>query len=798
MSTILHTLTQLVSTELTDGQLLGRYVTTRDAAAFEILVRRHGPMVLGVCRRLLRDLHDAEDAFQATFLVLVRKATTITPREAVGSWLYGVAYRTAQKVRVAAARRRSKEVQVAQVPEPTTALEGLWHDVLPLLDHELALLPEKYRLPIVLCDLEGKTRKEAARQLGWPEGTVAGHLASARKMLAKRLARHGVPLSAGVLAAVLSESGTQAALPLTLVLATVRKATGGVMQAGISSVAEGVVRTMFLSNLKLPVIVLVAITAIAAGAALVIGGPQQADKPGGVPGTPAAPGVAQKGVTPPALEQSSPLAKSEALKLVKGSDPGKGSHEGQPDVAEETAWGEAVDGLQAGVAVNKHDFCWGETATFTVKVRNVSDATITASYVSGVPDRTTPGVTSAANAQPRVLMPAQPGMYRPTVSRSLKPGEVFELGTARLRVQAAFGNDPAPVPRLAATPGKYQVAYSGLAFAGTAGPDKVWVATGKVEIEILGATKAAEKAEAVSWGEADEDGLQAGLAYPHNGNHAYHLGEQVTFVVWLRNVSGQKAAVSFWSRPEDDAGPMVVGQDRKPRQAYPTVKSTIGQVIAPPVWHYSPQVVERILQPGEVMELGRPTLWLVAENPSKKVAHPTLVAAPGSFRVHYAGLAGEMEFATGMGLLDTGSVDLEVKAGGKAAEESDPRPSDLSGNWQAVSLEHDGRQKFTKEAARKVTASFHDCRYHMTPLPWGPKDSFDGTYQIDGDAEEPKSFSLYPAEGILKGQPFRGIYRVEGDTLTLCFSWPPLDRPTEFRSRPNSTIVLAVFKRAKP
>jgi uncharacterized protein (TIGR03067 family) len=159
-----------------------------------------------------------------------------------------------------------------------------------------------------------------------------------------------------------------------------------------------------------------------------------------------------------------------------------------------------------------------------------------------------------------------------------------------------------------------------------------------------------------------------------------------------------------------------------------------------------------------------------------------------------------MEFATGMGLLTTGVVDLEVteKTAEKAAEEADPRPSDLSGNWQAVSFEQDGRQKFSEEEVRKATASFRDCRYHITPLDWGPEGSFDGTYQIDGDTDEPKSFSLYPASGPLKGQAFRGIYRVEGDKLTLCFSWPPIDRPTEFRSRPNSTIVLAVFKRAKP
>ncbi len=775
MSTVRHALAQLAGTEPTDGQLLGRYVATRDAASFETLVRRHGPMVLGVCRRLLPDRNDAEDAFQATFLVLVRKATTITPRDAVGSWLYGVAYRAAQKVRVAAARRRSREVPMAQLPEPTTVAEGLWHDVLPLLDHELALLPAKYRLPIVLCDLEGKTRKEAARQLGWPEGTVAGRLASARQLLAKRLARHGLPLSTGMLAAVLAENGTQAAVPLTLVIATVRAATGGVLRAGSAAVVGGIVRAMFLSSLKLPVLVLVAFTAVAAGAALVVGRPQPDETLGEIPRTPEA--LVIHGGPPAAKPTPGP--------------------EQKPDGVEETAWGEAVDGLQAGVTANHHVVRTGETATFTVKLRNVSAAAVTASYVAGVPERTKPGVTSAADANPRVHMPPEPRVYQPTLSRSLKPGEVVELGTARLHVQAASATGGGEVPTLTATPGKYQVAYPAIAFAGTASPERVWVATGKVEIEVRDTARPAETAAAVSWGEA-VDGLQAGLGYPEHGQRAYRLGEPATFVVWLRNVSGRKATASFWSPPEDHAGLIVVGKDRKPQQAFPEVIGKDGKparILPPPVWHYAPHVVERVLQPGEVMELGRPTLWLVGENSTRRVNRPTLVAAPGVYRVHYSGLAGGLEFATGAGLLTTGSVDLDVSA--KMAEEPDPHPSDLSGTWQAVSLEQDGRQRLSEAEVRKVTASFRNCRYHFTPLPGMPEGSLDGAYEIDG-AMDPKAFSLYPANGLLKGRAFRGIYRVEGDQLTLCFSWPPLDRPTEFRSRPNSAIVLAVFRRTRP
>jgi RNA polymerase sigma factor (sigma-70 family) len=141
---------------LSDAQLLQRYVARRDEAAFESLVRRHGPMVLGVCRRVLGHLQDAEDAFQATFLVLVKKAASVRPPGRVGHWLYGVACRAAQKARVASVRRRAREArvrQVPEVPEPATVAEGLWQDVLPLLDRELGRLPQKYRLPLVLCDL---------------------------------------------------------------------------------------------------------------------------------------------------------------------------------------------------------------------------------------------------------------------------------------------------------------------------------------------------------------------------------------------------------------------------------------------------------------------------------------------------------------------------------------------------------------------------------------------------------------------------------------------------------------------
>ena len=264
---------------LTDGQLLGCFLEQRDEVAFAGIVRRHGPMVWGVCRRILPTLHDAEDAFQATFLVLVRKAATIVPREKVANWLYGVARQTALKARATTAKLRTRERQVTEMPEPEAVRQDLWHDLLPVLDQELSQMPDKYRVPIVLCDLEGKTRKEAARQMGWPEGTMAGRLARARALLAKRLARHGVVLSGESLAALLAVNAASAGVPATVASSTIKAATlvaagptaaAGVISAQVAALTDGVVKAMLLTKLKITAaIVLCALAVTAVGAGLI-------------------------------------------------------------------------------------------------------------------------------------------------------------------------------------------------------------------------------------------------------------------------------------------------------------------------------------------------------------------------------------------------------------------------------------------------------------------------------------------------------------------------------------------------
>jgi RNA polymerase sigma factor (sigma-70 family) len=211
-----------------EGRLLERFLADRDEAAFAALLRRHGPMVLGVCRRILGNAHDAEDAFQATFLILVSKGATVRPRGMVGNWLYDVAYRTALGARRAADRRRVKEARVMPRCEPA----GAWDELREVLDQELVRLADKYRSPLVLCDLEGKTRKEAARQLGWPGGTVASRLATARRLLAKRLGRHGLPLSGAALTAALAPGAASAAVPAALQVLTSEAASLLVVEGG--------------------------------------------------------------------------------------------------------------------------------------------------------------------------------------------------------------------------------------------------------------------------------------------------------------------------------------------------------------------------------------------------------------------------------------------------------------------------------------------------------------------------------------------------------------------------------------
>jgi len=258
---------------LTDAQLLERFAVGRDEPAFAALMVRHGPMVLGVCRRLLHDADQAEDAFQAAFLVLARKAGSIQRQPLLSAWLYGVAYKVAARLRGRTWKRRARETSGVDLASVAATIDPDPSDLPPLLHQEVQRLPDKYRNPIVLCYLEGKTHEEAALLLHWPLGTVKGRLARARDLLRSQLTRRGVTASEGMMATALAAKSATA--PAKLMDATIRAATrfaageggaGKLASARAIALSQGVLRTMILTKLKIVGALVLTATIVGGGA----------------------------------------------------------------------------------------------------------------------------------------------------------------------------------------------------------------------------------------------------------------------------------------------------------------------------------------------------------------------------------------------------------------------------------------------------------------------------------------------------------------------------------------------------
>ncbi len=371
-----------------DGELLARFVDQRDADALAALVGRHGPMVWGVCRRALGH-HDAEDAVQATFLVLVRKAAAVVPREAVGNWLYGVAHRTALLARRTAARRRAREVQVPAFPDPGAlpdpGFDAAW------LDAELSRLPDIYRGVLVLCELEGRTRAEAARTLGVPEGTVAGRLVRARALLAKRLAARGVAPAAAL--AVLAP----AVVARSTIDAATRVAAGqAAIPEPVAALTAGVTKAMLFTKLRAAAAV-VLMCGLAAAATTTLTG---------------RPAVAQDGARPAAPKSADPPP-------VK-----------QKKDEEVVAWGRRVGGLQAGLVIRggaKKVYHLGDTITLGVRIRNVGKEAVTFGYVRQHLDENPPTVTDPDGATISQHRTSVLGVAHPPTKVTLEPGKEVEL-----------------------------------------------------------------------------------------------------------------------------------------------------------------------------------------------------------------------------------------------------------------------------------------------------------------------------------------------------------------------------------
>jgi RNA polymerase sigma factor (sigma-70 family) len=265
---VLRHIQQLVSAErvgaVSDGELLQAFIRHQDDAAFSALLRRHGPLVLAVCRRVLNHEQDAEDAFQATFVLLARHAGSLRKTQSLASWLYRVAYRTALKAGLHMARRRIRENEYARSnPRTEAPSQAGVGELETILHEELCRLPTKYQAPLVLCCLEGKSGTEAARHLGWKAGTLRGRLTQARRLLRRRLARRGVELGVVLSAATCSQQAVAGALPANLITSAVQAArlalTGkialaGVVSARVAALVEGADHLMLVSKFRILVV----------------------------------------------------------------------------------------------------------------------------------------------------------------------------------------------------------------------------------------------------------------------------------------------------------------------------------------------------------------------------------------------------------------------------------------------------------------------------------------------------------------------------------------------------------------
>jgi RNA polymerase sigma factor (sigma-70 family) len=622
---------------MADGQLLDCFLTQRDEAAFAALVQRHGPMVWGVCRRLLRHHHDAEDAFQATFLVLTRRAAAVEPKEMVANWLYGVAHQTALKARSVAAKRKGREKQMAEAAE-AAAEAGVerdrWDDLRPLLDQELSRLPDKYRVPIVLCDLEGKTRREAARDLGWPEGTVAGRLAIARKMLARRLTQRGVALSGGALAAVLSQKVATAGVPLPLVESTIttaslvvagKAAATGAVSVKVVALTEGVMKAMLFTKLKAAVAVVLMLGIVATGATILTyrtvaaQAQVQKDAPKSLPG---------KKTDKPKTDQELIRGTWVYVVLTVG-----GKNEWSDDVA--SVWKSlsfADDVVR--LVVNREGKEVVHQARFKLHPSRKPKEIDLTELDPDLKEVMTECLYELDGDTLRLCHPERSSEGRPRILES-KEGSTNRLWTLKRKTDEKPKREKEKAAVVDPPNKKEYLLPRGPHTTGPIGPDI-----------------APQKEGFTAWGKK-VGGLQVGLGYRLGEHRAYHTGETVTLVVRVRNVSKQDTNLEYMREYLQNSPPKIVDNEGR-SYPMPTTFNFFGEQTPVPL----------TLAPGQESDLY--TLKFVLRPISEKENRDAMeIYGTGKFQIQETGLLGNSwtgttRINTAFSGMFSGKLELEV------------------------------------------------------------------------------------------------------------------------------------------
>ncbi len=489
LNTLIHYLRHSIAhggdAALTDAQLLERWVGQHDPAAFELMLWRHGPMVLNTCRRLLPRREDIEDAFQATFLVLVRKAGSIRRREGLAAWLHRVACRIACRARASISHRASREQLLAENPAAPEIETPAERELSAILDEEIELLPVHYRRALILCCLEGKSQEEAARLLNRPRGTVSSWLTRGRERLRQRLLRRGIVVSTAGLTAALTPDALSAGGMIPLIDSLVRMAgavaAGSVVPTGLVSarsitLAEGVLRMMFMTKVRIVAAISLVVVVAMAG----VGTWSHATR--------AADDLITLTDNPPKeahLREPQP-SEVPSIEQLRDLDLDGNFDTLVFEEKDSIAWGEKAHGLQAGIAFRRGDqetYEIGQSVTFVVYLRNVSVKKIDLSHIEPIFDERMPVVVDGNGLRLAVALgPIKLGRVS-IVQRSLEAGQRITLGYPWFRIRPLDWRGEVVGPTCCIEPGRYKIGFIGLPVRLSDGRD-ISLGTKQVELNI--------------------------------------------------------------------------------------------------------------------------------------------------------------------------------------------------------------------------------------------------------------------------------------------------------------------------